>query len=52
MLRRPHDCARCGATIRPGDEYAAVDALDPEGDLNVLLCVECARAFRDFLDGE
>jgi hypothetical protein len=52
VLRRPHDCVRCDATIDPGEEYGAVDVLDPEGDLAVLLCVDCARDLRAFLDGE
>lgn len=51
MLRQPHDCDRCGATIRPGDEYAAVDGITPTGDLRVLLCPACAAAFDRFLDG-
>ena len=52
MLRRPHECVRCGRTIRPGEEYGAVDVLDPQGDLRVLLCRSCAAAHRAFLDGE
>ena len=52
MLRRPHDCVRCGRTIAPGEEYGAVDVLDPEGDLRVLLCPACAGDLRAFLDGD
>ncbi|GAB3412238.1 hypothetical protein GCM10027435_04700 [Haloparvum alkalitolerans] len=51
-LVRPHDCVRCGATIRPGEEFGAVDVLDPDGDLEVLLCPDCAAALRRFLDGD
>lgn len=51
-LRRPHDCVRCGSTIRPNEEFSAVDVLDPEGELQVLLCVDCGAALRGFLDGE
>ncbi|WP_435062484.1 hypothetical protein [Halobaculum sp. EA56] len=52
MLRNPHDCDRCGATIRPGDEYAALDGITPDGDLRTLLCASCSRALSRFLDGE
>ncbi|WP_277555036.1 hypothetical protein [Halobaculum limi] len=51
MLRRSHDCDRCGTSIRPGDEYAAVDGITPAGDLRVLLCTDCAAALGRFLDG-
>lgn len=51
-LRRPHDCRRCGATIRPGEVFTAVDALDADGELRVLLCADCGRALRRFVDGE
>ncbi|UIO99536.1 hypothetical protein Hbl1158_13565 [Halobaculum sp. CBA1158] len=51
MLRRAHDCDRCGASIRPGDEYAAIDGIAPDGDLRVLLCRSCARDLSAFLDG-
>ncbi|SDY55172.1 hypothetical protein [Halopenitus persicus] len=50
-LRRPHDCVRCGKTIDPGEEFGAVDVLDPAGELRVLLCVDCAEALRTFLGG-
>jgi hypothetical protein len=50
-LRRPHDCVRCGETIDPGEEFGAVDVLDPVGELQVLLCVDCAEALRTFLEG-
>ncbi|WP_176696708.1 hypothetical protein [Haloparvum sedimenti] len=50
-LVRPHDCVRCGVTIQPGEEFGAVDVLDPDGDLEVLLCPDCAAALRRFLDG-
>jgi len=46
---RPHDCFRCGATIEPGDIYGALDLLDAEGDLRVLLCRSCSADLRDFL---
>lgn len=52
MLREAHDCDRCGATIRPGEEYAAVDGIAPDGDVRALLCPGCAAALRRFLDGE
>ena len=52
MLQRAHDCDRCGARIRPGDEYAAVDGITPDGDLRVLLCPACAADLSRFLDGE
>jgi len=48
-LRRPHDCVRCGRTITPDDEFAAVDVLDPDGDLQVLLCTDCGDDLRGFL---
>jgi len=51
-LRRPHDCARCGARIGPDAEFAAVDVLDPDGELSVLLCRDCAAALRRFVDGD
>ncbi|MFC7069530.1 hypothetical protein [Halobaculum lipolyticum] len=51
MLRRSHDCDRCGAPIAPGDEYAAVDGIAPDGELRVLLCARCAAALSRFLDG-
>lgn len=50
MLRNTHDCDRCGGVIRPGDEYAAVDGITPEGDLRALLCHRCAAALSRFLD--
>lgn len=49
-LRRPHDCVRCGSRIEPGEEFAAVDVLDPDGELQVLLCPPCGRDLRAFLD--
>jgi|APHM01.1.fsa_nt_gi hypothetical protein len=49
-LRHPHDCARCGGRIRPGEEFAAVDILDPDGEIQQLLCPECARELRKFLE--
>ncbi|ESS11265.1 MAG: hypothetical protein A07HR60_01317 [uncultured archaeon A07HR60] len=48
-LRHPHDCARCGGRIRPGEEFAAVDVLDPDGEIQELLCPGCARELREFL---
>lgn len=50
-LRQPHDCVRCGSAISPDDEFAAVDVLDPDGELHVLLCVTCSSDLRAFLDG-
>lgn len=50
-LREPHDCVRCGERIDPGEEFAAVDVLDPQGELQVLLCPACGRGLRSFLDG-
>ncbi|WP_157744197.1 hypothetical protein [Halopenitus persicus] len=50
-LRRSHDCIRCGTPIDPGDEFGAVDVLDPDGELQVLVCVDCAAALRAFLEG-
>jgi len=47
---RPHDCYRCGATIEPGHVYGALDLLDADGDLRVLLCRSCSAALREFLD--
>jgi hypothetical protein len=32
--------------------FAAVDALDADGELRVLLCADCGRALRRFVDGE
>ena len=52
MLRRTHQCDRCGAAIEPGDVYAAIDGVDADGELRVLLCRRCSRAFRAFLDGD
>ena len=52
MLRNPHECDRCGTTIRPGDEYAAVDGIAPDGEIRALLCVSCSDALSRFLDGE
>lgn len=52
MLRNPHECDRCGTTIRPGDEYAAVDGIAPDGEIRALLCVSCAGSLSRFLDGE
>jgi len=51
-LRRAHDCVRCGRTIEPGDRFSAVDVLDPEGELKVLLCRGCGADLRAFLDGD
>jgi hypothetical protein len=51
VVRRTHYCRRCGAAIDPGDVYAAVDVLDAEGRLRVLLCRSCATALRTFVDG-
>ncbi|WP_280537615.1 hypothetical protein [Halopenitus sp. POP-27] len=50
-LRRSHDCVRCGTSIDPGEEFGAVDVLDPVGELQVLLCVDCAADLRAFLSG-
>jgi hypothetical protein len=50
VLQRPHDCVRCGETIEPGAEYGAVDVLDPDGELQVLLCVDCSVDLRAFLN--
>ncbi|WP_251329264.1 hypothetical protein [Haloplanus pelagicus] len=47
---RPHDCHRCGGTIEPGHVYGALDLLDADGELRVLLCRSCAADLRDFLD--
>jgi hypothetical protein len=47
---RPHPCYRCGETIEPGHVYGALDLLDADGDLEVLLCRRCAAALRDFLE--
>ncbi len=49
-LRQPHDCTRCDARIHPGEEFAAVDVLDPDGEIQTLLCPACATALREFLD--
>ncbi|WP_248897913.1 hypothetical protein [Haloplanus halobius] len=46
---RPHPCYRCGTTIEPGHVYGALDLLDAEGELQVLLCRSCAAELRDFL---
>jgi hypothetical protein len=51
VVRRTHHCRRCDAAIDPGDVYAAVDVLDAEGRLRVLLCPSCAAALRAFVDG-
>ncbi|WP_152039744.1 hypothetical protein [Salinigranum salinum] len=51
MVRRTHHCRRCDAAIDPGDVYAAVDVLDAEGRLRVLLCRSCATELRAFVDG-
>jgi hypothetical protein len=51
VVRRTHPCRRCGAAINPGDVYAAVDVLDAEGRLRVLLCRSCAADLRAFVDG-
>lgn len=51
-LRRPHDCVRCGTTIEPDEEFAAVDVLDPAGELQVLLCPACGEDLRAFLGGD
>ena len=51
-LRHPHDCARCGGRIRPGEEFAAVDILDPDGEIQQLLCPGCAQELREFLGGQ
>lgn len=50
-LRRTHACDRCGDPVGPGDVFAAVDLLDAEGRSKVLLCPDCGRALRGFLDG-
>jgi len=47
---QPHDCHRCGETIAPGDVYGALDLLDADGELQVMLCRSCSAALRDFLD--
>jgi hypothetical protein len=52
MLRRTHQCDRCGTAIEPGDVYAAIDGVDPDGELRVLLCRSCGRRLRAFLDGD
>jgi len=52
VLRNPHECDRCGTTIRPGDEYAAVDGIAPDGEIRALLCASCSGALSRFLDGE
>ncbi|WP_164974633.1 hypothetical protein [Halegenticoccus tardaugens] len=50
---RSHACRRCGARFHPArDVYAAVDVMDAQGDLKVLLCRDCARALRGFLGAE
>jgi hypothetical protein len=46
---RPHDCHRCGATIGPGHVYGALDLLDADGELRVLLCRSCSASLRAFL---
>jgi hypothetical protein len=51
VVRRTHHCRRCDAAIEPGDVYAAVDVLDAEGRLRVLLCRSCATALRAFVGG-
>ncbi|MFC4357625.1 hypothetical protein ACFO0N_06635 [Halobium salinum] len=51
-LRRPHDCRRCGCRIEPDDTFAAVDVLDADGELRALLCPDCGRALREFVDGD
>jgi hypothetical protein len=48
---RPHACRRCGATIGPGHVYGALDLLDADGELRVLLCRSCSADLRHFLDG-
>ena len=52
MAVRPHPCYRCGAEIPAGEPFAAVDLLDPEGELSIMLCQDCAATLRAFLDGE
>jgi hypothetical protein len=49
VLRRTHQCDRCGVAIEPGDLYAAIDGVDADGELRVLLCRSCGEAFRAFL---
>jgi hypothetical protein len=48
-LRHPHNCTRCDARIHPGEEFAAVDILDPDGEIQTLLCPACATDLREFL---
>jgi hypothetical protein len=52
VLRRTHQCQRCGADIRPGDVYSAVDVLDAEGRIRTLLCRSCGAGLRAFVSGE
>jgi hypothetical protein len=52
VLRREHECDRCDDPIRPGEEYAAIDGITPDGDLRMLLCRPCAAALSRFLAGE
>lgn len=47
---RPHPCHRCGDVIEPGHVYGALDLLDADGELTVLLCRPCSAALRDFLE--
>ena len=50
-LQQSHDCVRCGETIDPGDVFSAVDVLDGDGDLNILLCEVCGPGLRSYIDG-
>ena len=47
---RPHDCYRCGGTIERGHVYGALDRVDADGELRVLLCRSCSADLRAFLD--
>ncbi|WP_158237351.1 hypothetical protein [Halegenticoccus soli] len=50
---RSHACYRCGSRVHPArDAYAAVDVLDADGELKVLLCRECGRELRSFLNAD
>ncbi|MFC6989857.1 hypothetical protein ACFQJD_16215 [Haloplanus sp. GCM10025708] len=52
MVVRTHPCVRCGDDVDPGHVYSAVDVLDAEGELHVILCRECGSELREFLAGE
>jgi ribosomal protein L24E len=52
VLQRTHQCDRCEAAIEPGDVYGAIDGVDADGSVRVLLCRRCSKAFRRFLDGD